>query len=167
VKLTSTFEPGELIPVRHTCDGEDVSPPLRWSEPPADTRSFALIVDDPDAPGGTFVHWLLYDVPAGSRALPEGVEGRDLAEGGTQGLNGFDRVGYGGPCPPGGPPHRYVFTLYALDARLGLPPRGQKADVLRAMRGHVLAEAELVGRFQRSARPPRARRPATGRSGPR
>jgi Raf kinase inhibitor-like YbhB/YbcL family protein len=165
MQLTSIFEPGEPIPVRYTCDGENVSPPLRWSEAPADTKSFVLIVDDPDAPAGTFVHWVLYDLPGGSRALPERVEGGDAAEGGTQGLNDFDRVGYGGPCPPGGRPHRYVFTLYALDARLGLAPRKRKADVLRAMRGHVLAEAALVGRFQRAARPARPRGPAAGRPG--
>lgn len=152
MKLASIFAPGEPIPALHTCDGEDVSPPLRWSDAPAEAKSLVLIVDDPDAPAGTFVHWVLYDLPASASALPERIARLDVVPGGgSQGLNDFARVGYGGPCPPPGRPHRYVFKLYALDTRLGLAPRKRKPDVLQAMRGHVLAEAELVGRYQRAA----------------
>ncbi len=165
MKLASIFGPGDPIPPRYTCDGEDVSPLLRWSDAPAEARSFALIVDDPDAPAGTFVHWVLCDVPGDARALPAEVAKRDtLPGGGTQGLNDFGRVGYSGPCPPAGAPHRYRFTLYALDTRLGLPARPRKPDVVRAMQGHVLAEAALVGRYQRARAAPRARRAAARRS---
>jgi Raf kinase inhibitor-like YbhB/YbcL family protein len=167
MKLTSIFQPGDRIPPRYTCDGEDVSPPLRWSDVPEDAQGFVLIVDDPDAPGETFVHWLLYDVPGQARALPKGVDARDTVPGaGTQGMNDFGRVGYGGPCPPRGRPHLYVFTLYALDGRLGLAARKRKADVLRVMRNHVLAQVELTGRYERGrpVRPARGRRPAAGRA---
>jgi Raf kinase inhibitor-like YbhB/YbcL family protein len=163
MRLTSIFLPDDSIPSRYTCDGEDVSPPLHWSNAPEDAKAFVLIVDDPDAPGGTFSHWLLYDVPADARALSEGVAKRDTVPGaGMYGVNDFGGVGYGGPCPPSGRPHRYVFALYALDAKLGLASRKRKADVLRGMRDHVLAQAELVGRYERGrpARPARARRPA-------
>jgi Raf kinase inhibitor-like YbhB/YbcL family protein len=167
MKLTSIFEASDAIPARYTCDGEDVSPPLRWSDVPPDTRSFALVVDDPDAPAGTFVHWLLYDVPADVRELSEGIATRDVVPGvGTQGLNDFGRVGYGGPCPPAGRPHRYVFTLYALDSRLDLAPRQRKSQVLRAVRDHVLARTELLGQFERGrAARARAARPAKGHRG--
>jgi len=138
------------IPVRHTCDGADVSPPLRWIDPPAGTKGFALIADDPDAPGGIWVHWVLYEMSPEVRELPEGVPPRDTVVGiGRQGANDFRRVGYGGPCPPRGPAHRYVFRLYALDGQTDLPPRKNKADVLKAIEGHVLGQAELVGRYQR------------------
>jgi Raf kinase inhibitor-like YbhB/YbcL family protein len=159
MNLTSVFEPDGRIPPRCTCDGRDASPALRWSDvPDDDVKSFVLIVDDPDAPGGTFTHWVLYDLPPQARALPEGVPPRESMEGGgVQGLNDFGRIGYGGPCPPAGPAHRYRFTLFALDTRLGLPPRKRAAEVQRAMRNHVLAEAQLVGRFQR-ARTARGRR---------
>lgn len=144
------FAPGAEIPVKHTCDGPDLSPPLRWTEPPAKTQSFALIVDDPDAPVGTWVHWVLYGLPAALRALPEGVPARDTVLGvGTQGVNDFRNVGYGGPCPPRGPAHRYFFKLYALDIALTLPPRKTKAEVLKAMEGHVLGQTELMGRYKR------------------
>jgi Raf kinase inhibitor-like YbhB/YbcL family protein len=144
------FTAGGDIPVAHTCDGPDVSPPLRWGDPPPPTKSLALVVDDPDAPAGTWVHWVLYGMPATFRALPEGVAARNTVAGiGTQGLNDFRKVGYGGPCPPRGPAHRYVFTLYALDAALHLPARKTKADLVKAMAGHVLAQAELVGRYGR------------------
>ena len=151
MNLTSVFEPDGRIPPRYTCEGRDDSPALRWSDVPDNVKSFVVIVNDPDAPGGTFVHWIVYDLPPEARALPEGVPTREsVAGGGPQGLNDFGGVGYGGPCPPGGPPHRYVFTLSALNTRPGLRPGRRVADVRRAMQGHVLAEAELVGRFQRA-----------------
>ena len=138
------------IPARHTCDGADLSPPLRWSDPPAGTKGFALIADDPDAPGGIWVHWVLYEMPPAVRDLSEAVPPRDTVAGiGKQGTNDFKRAGYGGPCPPRGPAHRYVFKLYALDQQTALPPRKSKADVLTAIEGHVLGQAELLGRYQR------------------
>lgn len=150
-KLTSAaFAPGADLPKKFTCDGPDVSPPLTWSDPPAATRSLALIMDDPDAPVGTWVHWVLWDLPGGTRALPEDLpKQEELASGGRQGRNDFRRIGYGGPCPPSGPAHRYFFKLYALDAPLELKPGARKADVERAMAGHILAQAELVGRYKR------------------
>ncbi len=150
-ELTSpAFEPDQRIPKTYTCDGPDVSVPLRWSDPPAGTKSFALIADDPDAPRGTWVHWVLYDLPAEARELPEGVPAREALENGArQGVNDFRKVGYGGPCPPPGPAHRYFFRLYALGRPTGLPPRATKRQLLDSARGHVLAEAELVGRYGR------------------
>lgn len=146
----STFKDGELVPKEHTCEGEDVSPPLRWNHPPAGTRSFALIADDPDAPGGTWVHWVMYNIPIDIRGLAEGLPAQEiLPNDAQQGLNDFKRLGYGGPCPPPGKPHRYFFKLYALDQDLSLKPRATKAQVLDAMKGHVLAEAQLMGRFGR------------------
>lgn len=144
------FDANGAIPKRHSCDGANRSPALRWSEAPTRTQRFALIVDDPDAPGGTWVHWVLYDLPAGAMSLPEGIgDDETLADGAKQGLNGFRKVGYGGPCPPPGKPHRYVFTLYALDAPTGAEARASKANVLRAIEGHVLGRAELVGTYAR------------------
>ncbi len=144
------LSPGGEIPVNYTCDGADLSPPLRWSDSPAKTKSFALIVDDPDAPGGTWAHWVLYGLAATLRELSEGVPARETVPGiGTQGVNGFRKVGYGGPCPPRGPAHRYFFKLYALDTELTLPPRRTKADLLKAIEGHVLGQAELMGRYKR------------------
>jgi Raf kinase inhibitor-like YbhB/YbcL family protein len=144
------FSSGGDIPVKHTCDGQDVSPVLRWTDPPGNAKAFALIADDPDAPAGTWVHWVLYGVPATTRELPEGVAARDTVPGvGTQGMNDFGKVGYGGPCPPRGPAHRYYFKLYALDAELKLPPRKTKAEVLKAIEGHVLGQAELMGHYKR------------------
>ncbi|CAE6759126.1 MAG: YbhB/YbcL family Raf kinase inhibitor-like protein [Nitrospira sp.] len=146
----STFKDGELIPKHHTCEGEDLSPPLRWNNPPPGTRSFVLIVDDPDAPGGTWVHWVLFNIPIDVRGLAEGLPLQDvLPNDACQGMNDFKRVGYGGPCPPPGKPHRYYFRLYALDHELRLKPRATKAHVVEAMKGHVLAEAQLMGRFGR------------------
>jgi hypothetical protein len=142
--------PGGAIPVKFTCDGPDVSPPLAWTEPPAGTKGFALIVDDPDAPGGIWVHWVLYGMPGTVRSLPEGLPAREMLPGlGTQGINDFRKLGYGGPCPPRGPAHRYRFHLYALDGERVLPPRKTKAEVLRAIEGHVLGQTELLGRYQR------------------
>jgi hypothetical protein len=150
-QLTSpAFEAGGNIPRKFTCDGGDVSPPLEWTEPPAGTQSFSLIADDPDAPAGTWVHWVLYDLPAAARALEEGVPAKEeLANGARQGRNDFRRIGYGGPCPPRGPAHRYFFKLYALDAKTNLKPGATKAELERAMQGHVLARAEQMGRYQR------------------
>jgi Raf kinase inhibitor-like YbhB/YbcL family protein len=149
--LTSTvFEPNGTIPKIHTCDGPDVSPPLAWNDPPAGTQSFALIMEDPDAPAGTWVHWVLFNLPASARALPENVpKVEQLADGALQGRNDFRRIGYGGPCPPKGPAHRYFFKLYALDTRLALQAGATKADVERAMAGHILAQGQLVGRYGR------------------
>lgn len=145
LELTSSSFRGGKIPRKFTCDGEETSPALAWSAPPADTRSFALFVTDPDAPGGNFVHWILYDVPAEKRALPEGLskEGQ-LLDGSRQGRNDFDEIGYRGPCPPGRKVHHYVFTVYALDARLGLPAGQTLAQVESAMKSHILARGELV-----------------------
>lgn len=144
------FSAGGDIPAKHTCDGPDRSPVLRWSGAPSGTKEFALIVDDPDAPVGTWVHWVLYGVAPTVRELPEGVAPRDTLPGvGTQGVNDFRKVGYGGPCPPPGPAHRYFLKLYALDAELKLPPRKTKADLLKAMEGHILGQAELMGRYRR------------------
>ena len=149
---TSAFEAGADIPRQFTCDGADISPALTWSAPPDGTRSFALIVDDPDAPGGTWVHWVLYDLPGTERNLPEAVapEGA-LPSGARQGLNDFRKTGYGGPCPPQGPAHRYYFRLYALDTELHVKAGATRAQLERAMRGHVLAHAELMGRYRRTA----------------
>jgi Raf kinase inhibitor-like YbhB/YbcL family protein len=150
-ELTSTaFSAGETIPKKFTCDGPDVSPKLSWNDPPAKTESFALIMDDPDAPAGTWVHWVLYDVPADAKELPEGVPKQEqLASGARQGRNDFGRIGYGGPCPPPGKPHRYFLKLYALDTKLNLKSGATKADLERAMKGHILAQADRIGRYGR------------------
>ncbi|MDP3910786.1 MAG: YbhB/YbcL family Raf kinase inhibitor-like protein [Gemmatimonadales bacterium] len=146
MKLSSSaFRDGNPIPVDHTCDGRDTAPPLAWTDPPAGTKSFTLICDDPDAPGKTWVHWVLYNI----RPTVAELDGSDLG-GGVQGMTDFRRVGYGGPCPPPGKPHRYFFKLYALDALLPLMAGATKADVERAMQGRVLAEAQLMGTFGRS-----------------
>ena len=147
---SSEFSAGETVPKKFTCDGPDVSPKLTWMEPPASTKSFALIMDDPDAPVGTWVHWVLYDLPAETRELAEGVAKQEqLSNGARQGRNDFGRIGYGGPCPPPGKPHRYFFKLYALDAKLSLKAGATKAEVERAMKGHILSQAELTGRYGR------------------
>jgi Raf kinase inhibitor-like YbhB/YbcL family protein len=150
IELTSAaFAPGEPIPARYTCDGDDVSPPLQWSDPPDGTQSFALIFDDPDAPGGTWVHWVLFNLPGGTRDLPEAVPpDADLSGGGRHGNNSWKRLGYGGPCPPGGT-HRYFFKLFALDTVLDLDAGASKDDLLQAMQGHVLAQTELMGTYTR------------------
>lgn len=150
MQLTSrTFREGGAIPAHCTCDGEDVSPPLEWSGLPEGTKSLSLICDDPDAPAGVWVHWVVYDLPPSSIGLPEGVPPREeIAGGGRQGKNDFRKVGYGGPCPPSGT-HRYVFALSALDRTLGLAAGATKAQVVAAMRGHVLAEGKLTGKYTR------------------
>jgi Raf kinase inhibitor-like YbhB/YbcL family protein len=151
IEVTSAaFEDGGFIPVRYTCQGEDVSPPLEWANVPADVRSLALICDDPDAPRGTWVHWVVYDIPPGFTALAEAIPPHEVTpDGAKQGLNDFNRLGYGGPCPPPGGPHRYFFKLYALDIEPGLPAGATKADLLRAIEGHVLEEGQLVGKYER------------------
>ena len=151
LEVTSpSFAEGTKIPVRHTCDGEDVSPELAWSQPPAGTASLALIVDDPDAPGGDWVHWVLYDISPDAGDLPEGVAVAEVTpSGASNGVNDFKRLGYGGPCPPSGAPHRYFSKLYALDAEVGLESGATKADLLRRIEGHVLAEGRLMGTYKR------------------
>ena len=145
MKLTSpAFSEGEGIPAKHTCDGADVSPALSWRDVPHGTAAFALISDDPDAPAGTWVHWVLYNLPPTLTDLREGDSG-----GGIQGRTDFRATKYGGPCPPPGKPHRYFFKLYALRQKLDLPPGATKADVERAMRGQVLGEAQLIGMYGR------------------
>jgi len=147
---TTAFSGGQMIPKRFTCDGSDLSPQLTWKDAPAGAKSFALIMDDPDAPAGTWVHWVVYNLPSDAKELPEGVAKQEqLPDGALQGRNDFRKIGYGGPCPPPGKPHRYFFKLYALDAMLELRAGASKADVERSMKGHVLAEAELIGRFGR------------------
>ena len=151
MNLSSTsFQDGSRIPAKYTCSGANISPQLAWSAPPAATVSLALIVTDPDAPRGTWVHWVLYNLPAGTRALPEGLPALgQLPDGALQGRNDFGEIGYGGPCPPPGSPHHYIFTLYALDAKLNLPVGATRAQVEAAMQGHILASGRLVGLFQR------------------
>ena len=148
--VSTAFSAGGTIPQKFTCDGSDDSPQLTWTDPPAKTQSFAIIMDDPDAPVGTWVHWVIYDLPANARELAEGVAKQEqLLSGARQGRNDFGKIGYGGPCPPAGKPHRYFFKVYALDAKLGLKPGARKSDLERAMQGHILAQAELMGRYGR------------------
>jgi len=144
------FTQGADIPKKFTCDGQDLSLALAWDAPPAGTRSLALVMDDPDAPLGTWVHWVFFDLPVELRALPEGVpKDKEPKLGGRQGSNSWKRIGYGGPCPPPGPAHRYFFKFYALDRKLELPAGAAKADVEMAMRGHILAHGELMGKYKR------------------
>jgi hypothetical protein len=145
LQVTSpVFTEGGTISRKFTCDAENVSPALAWTGAPPGTQSFALIADDPDAPVGTWVHWVLYDLPADTTSLPEGVKGV-----GVEGVNDFRKTGYGGPCPPRGTPHRYYFKIYALDTQLGLKPGASKRDVERAMQGHILAQGQLMGKYAR------------------
>lgn len=146
---SAAFTDGRPIPRRHTCDGGDVSPPLKWSGAPETARSFALLCDDPDAPGGTWRHWAVYDIPATQQELTEGLAPR--ARGVLQGVNDFRKRGYGGPCPPHGHgPHRYRFTLLALDAdTLGLADGAAWETVARAARARAIAEASLTGIYER------------------
>jgi len=145
-----SFSNGGKIPTKFTCDGTDVSPELIWTAEPPGTQSFTLIADDPDAPVGTWTHWVFFNLPAHTTALPEGVTKVDeVPSGGRQGRNDFRKIGYGGPCPPPGKPHRYFFKLYALDKMLDLKPGARKEDVEHAMQGHILAKAELMGTYQR------------------
>lgn len=150
MKLTTTsFQAGQ-IPRDYTCDGTDRSPQLTWTAPPDETRSLALLVTDPDAPAGTWVHWVLFNLPADTRGLPEGLPTQpSLPDGSSQGQNDFGRLGYGGPCPPRGSNHRYVFDLYALDAVLKLQPGATRAQVEKAMQGHILGRTSLTARYGR------------------
>ncbi len=150
-KLRSpAFAPSGEIPVKHACDGSEVSPPLRWTDPPDGTKGFALTVDDLDSTAGVAVHWVLYGIPATLRELPEGIRPQDtVSEIGSQGLNDFDVVGYSGPCPPPGPAHRYSFKLYALDPLVSLPARRTKDELRKAIHGRIVGRVELVGRYKR------------------
>jgi Raf kinase inhibitor-like YbhB/YbcL family protein len=152
LELTSeAFLNGQSIPAKYSCTGKDISPALTWSEPPAGTQSLALIMDDPDAPGGTWVHWVLYNIPADRRDLPEDlpVTGKNIdPEAIYVGKNSWGNIGYGGPCPPSGT-HRYFFKLYALDTLISLLPGATKEQVLREMEGHILAQAEQMGTFKK------------------
>ncbi|MGV8056923.1 MAG: YbhB/YbcL family Raf kinase inhibitor-like protein [Smithellaceae bacterium] len=146
---SSAFVHDGMIPARYTCDDRNVSPPLNWSGAPEDTKSFALICDDPDAPAGTWVHWVMFDIPATVNGLPENVSKSEEISGlGKNGKNTDGNLGYDGPCPPGGT-HRYYFKLYALDAFLNLKSGLTKEQLLKAMKGHVLAEAQVMGKYRR------------------
>lgn len=148
---STAFKEGGTIPRQYTCDGSDISPQLSWGGVPSGTKSFTMIMDDPDAPVGTFNHWVLYDLPAETRGLSEGVPKEPtLPNGAKQGITSFRRTGYGGPCPPRGPAHRYFFTLYALDVpTLGLEPKASKEDVERKMKGHITGKTVIMGRYGR------------------
>ena len=147
--MSPAFPDSTAIPRKYSCDGDDVSPPLEWEGVPAGTESFVLIVDDPDAPGKTFVHWVIYELPGNARSLQENYPRQEVdSDGSRQGTNDFGKIGYGGPCPPGGE-HRYYFKLYALDTTLDSDPGLSKQDLLRRMEGHVVAEAQLMGSYSR------------------
>src|SRR5215472_15423164 len=142
---SSAFQANQPIPKKYTCDGSDTSVPLTWTDPPESTKSFALICDDPDAPGKTWVHWVLFDIPPNTKELAEGIPSKQkLDNGAVQGKNDFGKVGYGGPCPPPGPAHHYHFKLYALADQVRLNPGATKQQLLDAMKGHVLGQTELV-----------------------
>jgi Raf kinase inhibitor-like YbhB/YbcL family protein len=146
--ISPDFAPGATIPKPLTCDGGDLSPALQWQSPPNATQSFALIADDPDAPAGTWVHWVIFDMPPTLRSLPQNFPKTEQSgDGSRQGTNDFDKIGYGGPCPPGGQLHRYFFKLYALDTKLNLKPGSTKKDLERAMQGHTVARGEYMGRY--------------------
>ncbi|WGV27361.1 YbhB/YbcL family Raf kinase inhibitor-like protein [Halotia branconii] len=147
---SSAFFIGNTIPFKYTCDGDDISPPIHWEAPPQQTKSFALIVDDPDAPDETFTHWVIYNIPADTRELPEDVPKQSqLPDGVLQGENSFGKVGFGGPCPPKNETHRYFFKIYALDQMLDLPAEANKQQLLAAIDNHVLDKAEVMGRYAR------------------
>jgi Raf kinase inhibitor-like YbhB/YbcL family protein len=151
MQLTSTaFKNMQPIPRDYTCDGKNISPPLSWKNTPAGTGSFVLIVDDPDAPGGTWTHWVVYNLPADTSDLAEDAARSQFTSGETkEGSNDFKHVGYGGPCPPAGNTHRYMFKLYALDAMLGLKAGASKKEVEAAMAKHILGQGQLIGTYQR------------------
>lgn len=150
-QLTSTaFQQGQTIPKQYTGDGHDISPPLKWSPVPEKTKSLALICDDPDAPAKVWVHWVIYDIPPTEQELTEHVPAsQSLADGSKQGKNDFGKIGYGGPAPPPGKPHRYYFKLYALDQPVSLQPGATKEQLLAAMQGHIVGEAQLMGIYKR------------------
>jgi Raf kinase inhibitor-like YbhB/YbcL family protein len=146
--MSSAFAEGGWIPALHTCQGADISPSLEWSDVPAEARSLTLFLEDPDAPAGVWCHWLLYDIGVKTHALPQGFKPSSL---GLSGMNDFDKPGYGGPCPPKGHgPHRYFFKLYALNVHtLGLPAGVKRSELLQALKGHIVGEAQYMGRFER------------------
>jgi len=147
--MSSAFEDGGLIPAKYTCDGADISVPLQWDAVPEGTKSIAVICDDPDAPMGTWVHWVLFNLPAETRELAENVPAdATLANGAKQGITDFGRIGYGGPCPPSGT-HRYFFRIYALDTAVDLTSNAKKHDLLEAMEGHILGQGRLIGKYKR------------------
>jgi Raf kinase inhibitor-like YbhB/YbcL family protein len=150
MKLFSpAFSAGDMIPTKYTCEGENVSPPLEWSDLPPNSRALALILDDPDAPSGLFVHWLIYNLSAEEKGITEGVgTATSHASGALQGTNGFGKVGYGGPCPPEGT-HRYYFHLYALDAQLDLPAEVGRQRLDTALKDHTIAEAQLMAKYRK------------------
>ena len=147
--ISPAFEEGGMIPSKYTADGQNISPPLKWEGVPDGTKSIALISDDPDAPVGTWVHWVMWNIPAEARELTENIPpDEDLPDGSRQGITDFRSIGYGGPAPPSGM-HRYYFKVYALDMKLDLPSSSKKADLLKAMEGHILAEGQLMGKYKR------------------
>jgi Raf kinase inhibitor-like YbhB/YbcL family protein len=149
--VSAAFEDQEFIPARHTCDGEDLSPSLSWEGVPEGTGSLALVVDDPDCPTGTWVHWMMYDIPPSMNGLGEGIStGPELGFGAKHGKNSWKRFGYGGPCPPAGKPHRYVFKLFALDTPLNIDPGAGAKLLMKVIEGHVIERAEIVGLYARS-----------------
>jgi Raf kinase inhibitor-like YbhB/YbcL family protein len=153
IALTSpAFRFGERIPTEHTADGRNASPPMKWQGVPTGAKSLALICEDPDAPKGLFAHWVAFNLPPDTTELGEGVPAKEaLPDGTAQGVNGFGKPGYGGPSPPAGKPHRYVFHLYALDEKLDLPAGADREQLLAAMKGHVLGQGELTGTYDRPA----------------
>jgi Raf kinase inhibitor-like YbhB/YbcL family protein len=150
INVASTaIKEGGMIPAKYTCDGANVSPPIEWSGVPANAKTIALIADDPDAPGRTWVHWVVFDLATSEKNLAENVPPQEtIAGGGKQGTNDFLKVGYGGPCPPSGT-HRYYFRVYALDKELRLDSKTTKGQLTKAMEGHILAQGELMGRYRR------------------
>ena len=150
VLSSPAFAAGGVIPTQYSCKGSDTSPPLNWSGAPAQTASFAMIVDDPDAPHGTWVHWVAWNFPSSTQALPEGEPRRQqLDDGASQGHNSDRKIGYSGPCPPGGQTHRYFFRLYALDSKLTLPAGADRASLDSAMKGHIVGQTEYMGTFHK------------------
>ena len=151
MRVTSVaFNEGGMIPARHTCDSTNISPPLAWTDTPEAVKSFALICDDPDAPAGTWVHWVLYNIPSTTKEISEKTTVSDsLADGSRQGVNDFRKTGYGGPCPPGGT-HRYFFKLYALDTLLPVETNVTKSKLLTMMEGHIISEGTLMGKYKKS-----------------
>jgi Raf kinase inhibitor-like YbhB/YbcL family protein len=151
MKLSSSaFASGATVPSQYTCKGTDISPALNWSGAPAHTASFALIMDDPDAPSGTWVHWVMWNIPQKAHSLPEGIaKSQELDDGSRQGRNSFGKIGYNGPCPPPGQTHRYFFRIYALDQSVNLQPGANRLDVDAAIKAHILAQGEYIGTFHR------------------
>jgi Raf kinase inhibitor-like YbhB/YbcL family protein len=144
------FKDSQRIPVKYTADGQDMSPPLKWTDIPEGVTEYALIVEDPDAPGGTFTHWVIYGIPGSYDHLDDGVpQVEELDNGAMQGPNSMGKIGYMGPSPPKGKPHRYIFTLYALDSKLGLPAGITKEELRKAMHGHIISEGKVTGLYGR------------------